>query len=388
MLQLLIKLFGRDYVNRAIGTRTNVSKPIQLDQNSPFKLYSDEAYNNPKARQLIEDKIAEYGPFALSNKNASEVANFEMNARRLLEAKNKEFGVTEGLLIRSDLMKMTDDKLNALAKEGESLQAKRVLTGEDRERLKYINNILEEAQKLPNTGKGLREDIKAAGVKPEADVIDIETKKKVDEKGLGSLRDDFGLPQGVDPKSERGKLIQELQRSTAGSKKAEELAKNILDDMLGPFGGTKDLMREGQRRAVVRQIMLKDKRIGLTDKELEDLRLSKDLQRGTDAKDPLELFDKYYTRNNTKFDALDGIIDGSRSPNEAAEQFMKEFDGFDIVAPAKPKPMTKQEELDEAERMRNKFRFDDEEVDELDEFLDDTPRDDKAKGGLADILGV
>ena len=202
------------------------------------------------------------------------------------------------------------------------------------------------------------------------------------------MRDDFGLPQGVDPKSERGKLIQELQRSTAGSKKAEELAKNIVDDMLGPFGGTKDLMREGQRRAVVRQIMLRDKRIDLTDKELEDLRLSKDLERGTDAKDPLELFDKYYTRNNAKFDALDGIIDGSRSPEEAAEEFMKEFDGFDIVAPAKPKPMTKQEELDEAERMRNKFRFDDEEVDELDEFLDDTPRDDKAKGGLADILGV
>lgn len=329
MLQLLIKLFGRDYVNRAIGTRTNVSKPIQLDQNSPFKLYSDDAYDNPKARQLIEDKIAEYGPFALSNKNASEVANFEMNARRLLEAKNKEFGVTERL-----------------------------------------------------------KETRTTKPKPEADVIDIETKKKVDEKGLGSLRDDFGLPEGVDPKSERGKLIQELQRSTAGSKKAEELAKNIVDDMLGPFGGTKDLMREGQRRAVVRQIMLKDKRLDLPANEFDDLLYSRDLQRGTDAKDPLELFDKYYTRNNTKFDALDGIIDGSRSPEEAAEEFMKEFDGFDIVAPAKPKPMTKQEELDEAERMRNKFRFDDEEVDELDEFLDDTPRDDKAKGGLADILGV
>ena len=329
MLQLLIKLFGRDYVNRAIGTRTNVSKPIQLDQNSPFKLYSDDAYDNPKARQLIEDKIAEYGPFALSNKNASEVANFEMNARRLLEAKNKEFGVTERL-----------------------------------------------------------KETRTTKPKPEADVIDIETKKKVDEKGIGSLRDDFGLPEGVDPKSERGKLIQELQRSTAGSKKAEELAKNIVDDMLGPFGGTKDLMREGQRRAVVRQIMLKDKRLDLPANEFDDLLYSRDLQRGTDAKDPLELFDKYYTRNNTKFDALDVIIDGSRSPEEAAEEFMKEFDGFDIVAPAKPKPMTKQEELDEAERMRNKFRFDDEEVDELDEFLDDTPRDDKAKGGLADILGV
>ena len=329
MLNLLIRLFGRDYVNRAIGTRTNVSKPIQLDKNSPFKLYSDDAYDNPKARQLIEDKIAEYGPFALSNKNASEVANFEMNARRLLEAKNKEFGVTERL-----------------------------------------------------------KEIRTTKPKPEADVIDIETKKKIDEKGLGSLRDDFGLPEGVDPKSERGKLIQELQRSTAGSKKAESLAKNIVEDMFGPLGATKDLMREGQRRAVVRQIMLRDKRIGLTDKELEDLQFSNDLQPGTDAKDPLELFDKYYTRNNTKFDALDNIIDGSRTPDEAAEEFMKEFDGFDIVAPAKPKPMTRQEELDEAERMRNKFRFDDEEVDELDEFLDDTPRDDKAKGGLADILGV
>tara|TARA_Y100001937_G_scaffold29785_1_gene42868 strand:- start:764 stop:1477 length:714 start_codon:yes stop_codon:yes gene_type:complete len=237
-----------------------------------------------------------------------------MNARRLLEAKNKEFGITERL------------------KETRTTKPK---------------------------------------PKPEADVIDIETKKKVDEKGLGSLRDDFGLPEGVDPKSERGKLIQELQRSTAGSKKAEELAKNIVDDMLGPFGPTRDLMREGQRRAVVRQIMLKDKRIRLPADEFDDLLYSRDLERGTDAKDPLELFDKYYTRNNTKFDALDDIIDGSRSPEEAAEEFIKEFDGFDIVAPAKPKPASLENE-----------------VDELDEFLDDTPRDDKAKGGLADILGV
>ena len=313
MLQLLIRLFGKDYINRAIGTRTNVSKPIKLDQNSPFKLYSDDAYDNPKARQLIEDKIAEYGPFALSNKNASEVVNFEMNARRLVEAKNKEFGVTDRL-----------------------------------------------------------KEVKTTKPKPEADVIDIETKKKVDEQGLGSLRDDFGLPEGVDPKSEKGKLIQELQRVTAGSKEADRIAKELVDNMFSIGArGQKDVMQEGRRRAVVRQIMIKDKRIGLTDKELEDLQFSNDLKSGTDAKDPLELFDKYYTRNNTKFDALDNIIDGSRSTDEAAEEFMKEFDGFDIVAPAKPKPASL-----------------DNEVNELDEFLDDTPRDDKAKGGLADILGV
>ena len=68
--------------------------------------------------------------------------------RRLKNAKMKQAGVTEGMTIRSDLMKMTDDDLNALAKEGEALQAKRILTGDDRERLKYINNLLEEAQKI------------------------------------------------------------------------------------------------------------------------------------------------------------------------------------------------------------------------------------------------
>ena len=217
------------------------------------------------------------------------------------------------------------------------------------------------------------------------------------------MRDDFGLPEGVDPKSKRGKLMQELQRLTAGSKEADKIAKELVDDVFS-IGGTKDLMREGQRRAVVRQIMLKDKRLNLPANEFDDLLYSRDLQPGTDAKDPLELFDKYYTRNNTKFDALDGIIDGSRSPEEAAEEFMKEFDGFDIVAPAKPEPRFREglddeaveiaerdafeDEFGESERMKNKFRADEEEVDELDEFLDDTPRDDKAKGGLADILGV
>jgi hypothetical protein len=208
-------------------------------------------------------------------------------------------------------------------------------------------------------------------------------------QGLGSLRDDFGLPEGVDPKSERGKLIQELQRTTGGSKKAESLAKNIVENMFGPLGrgAQKDVMQEGRRRAVVRQIMIKDKRIGLTDKELEDLQFSNDLKSGTDAKDPLELFDKYYTRNNNKFDALDNIIDGSRTPDEAAEEFMKEFDGFDIVAPAKPEPRFREGLDDEAVEIAEREAFEDD-IDELDEFLDDTPRDDKAKGGLADILGV
>ena len=77
---------------------------------------------------------------------------------------------------------------------------------------------------LLEKGYGSLIDSATGKPKPEADVIDIETKKKVDEKGLGSLRDDFGLPEGVDPKSERGKLIKELQRVTAGSKEADKIA--------------------------------------------------------------------------------------------------------------------------------------------------------------------
>ena len=34
MLDLLIKLFGKAYVNKIIGTGTNVSKPIKLDKNN------------------------------------------------------------------------------------------------------------------------------------------------------------------------------------------------------------------------------------------------------------------------------------------------------------------------------------------------------------------
>ena len=90
LLELLKQLFGQSYLNKIIGTRTNISKPIKLDKNSPFKLYSVSAFENPEVLAYIEKKIKEYGPYALSNKNMSEVKNFEMNARRYLNSKNKK----------------------------------------------------------------------------------------------------------------------------------------------------------------------------------------------------------------------------------------------------------------------------------------------------------
>ena len=95
MLKLLVELFGKKYVNNMIGTGTNVTKPIKLDKNSPFKLYSDSAFDNPEVLQFIEKKLMEYGPYALSNRNAREVANFEANAKRALKARNKKAGIEE-----------------------------------------------------------------------------------------------------------------------------------------------------------------------------------------------------------------------------------------------------------------------------------------------------
>ena len=134
------------------------------------------------------------------------------------------------------------------------------------------------------------DDARPTLVKSEEDKVYSLFSGKIDTcvKGLGSLRDEFGLPEGVDPKSERGKLIQELQRVTAGSKEANEIAKELVDDVLSigvtkdPFSPTRDLMREGQRRAVVRQIMLKDKRIKLPANEFDDLLYSRDLHQDRD----------------------------------------------------------------------------------------------------------
>ena len=334
LLELLTRLFGKGYLNKIMGTRTNVAKPIRMDKSSPFKRYANSAYDDPEIVALIEKKIDEYGPYALSNKNPQELANFEDNAKRLLAVKNKQTGTTEGMVIMSDLMKMTDGDLNALAKEGNDLKAKRILTGDDRERLSYIDNILEEAQKLPNTGKGLAEDIKAAGGKPEAEMFEFQTKQKLDDKGIMTLKEDLGLPEGVTPKSKTGQTLQELKKTTKelelkGKQFEGDMETSFQDAAEGIFGtgkrASKDVMREGQRRAVIREILLRDDNLRLPAKEFDDLLYSRDLGKNTDAEDPFKLLEKYYEDGYvlSKLDSLDDIIDSTRSAIEAADTFLK-----------------------------------------------------------------
>ena len=274
MLNLLIRLFGKDFLNKVIGTRTNVVKPIKLDRASPYKLYKDEAFNDPELRQQIEDKLQEYAPLVLSNKNASEVANYEMNARRLLNAKEREFGITD--------------------------------------RLKETRTQ-----------------------KPEADVIDIKTGKKAE--GIESLKEDLGLPPEVSPKSKMGKNLQELKRATKEAdlarKDIDETMDKGLENIFRTFmqqPSVKTIM-EGKRRAVIRKILLKDNRINLPKDVRTSLENYDDLRGGGKPEmDPLNIFDKYYKRDTNKLEVLDSIIDNAENEVKAADEFKFLEDGFDL----------------------------------------------------------
>jgi len=273
LIQLLTRLFGKSYLNKIMGTRTNVAKPIQMDKSSPFKRYSDSAYDDPEVVEIIEKKIDEYGPYALNNKNAQELANFEDNAKRLLEAKNKQTGTTPGMQ-------------------------------------------------------------KAMEPKPEAEMFGFETKQKLDDQGIMTLKEDLGLPEGVTPKSKTGQTLQELKKTTKelelkGKQFEGDMETSFQDAAKGIFGtgkgASKDVMREGQRRAVIREILLRDDNLRLPAKEFDDLLYSRDLGRNTDAEDPFKLLEKYYEDGYvlSKLDSLDDIIDSTRSAIEAADTFLK-----------------------------------------------------------------
>ena len=264
LLQLLKQLFGQKYLNKIIGTRTNVVKPIKMDKSSPFKRYSNSAYDDPEIVALIEKKIDEYGPYALNNKNPQELANFEDNAKRLLAAKNKQTGTTEGMK-------------------------------------------------------------KSMEPKPEAEMFEFETKQKLDDKGIMTLKEDMGLPPDVAPDSPMGKILTSRnkinQQFKGMGKAAQDIAAKSYSTAI-----------EGKRRAAMRQILLRDNRIKLpreVEVSLEDM---KDLDKNADPNmDPLVLFDKYYKRDNKKLEMLDGIIDESLNPVDAADNFLVKDDTIELL---------------------------------------------------------
>ena len=291
LLELLKAMFGQKYLNNVIGTKTNISKPIKLDKNSPFKLYSDSAFENPEVLKFIEKKLAEYGPYALSNKNMSEVKNFEMNARRYLNKKKPK---------ESQVKKAAEAMFGPLGKKE----------------------------------------------KPEAEIIDITTQKKVDDTGIMKLKSELGLPEGV----EAGSLGDRAIKDSAQYKMDQQGVKSILDENYKPPKSELTLeeeeaianigarnysaVQEGKRRAVIRQILLKDTRIDLPENVRNSLKNYDDLKGGGDQNmDPLKVFENYYERDNDTLANLDGIIDTARNEFEAANDFLLLENNFKVKKP-------------------------------------------------------
>ncbi len=292
MLKLLTELFGKSYVQKMIGTRSNVTKPRKMDWASPYKVYSDEAFEDPKTIQFIEDKIAEYGPYAMSNKNADEIANFELNAQRLKQAKMKQAGVSENMI-----------------------------------------KAVEEAKKP----------------KPQADVIDIGTGKKLDEEGIMTLKQ--RAPQ-TDEKS-----FANLKEDIAKLNKRNRTEEESLGDLAAKRYSADE---EANRAGVVRSILLNDDRLNLPQGIKDAL-----LGRTDKAINPLDVFNEVYKRDLNKLDKLDGLIfegeEAGKNANKVANEFL-EKDSFDLVE----------------DDLGTKLKKAD----------DDPDMPEMAKGGLIKILGV
>ena len=272
LLELMQKAFGKNFVNQIVGTKANVIKPQKFDVNAPTKAkYSLKAFEDDKTFDIIESQLLEYAPFQLSNRSSQEVANYQANLENYIKARNKRAG----------------------------------------ESTEFV-------QPKEETGE----------------VIDLKTKTKVDEEGIASLKERLGLPEGVDPQSEQGQFIQKLQRTETGSPEAESTALQAMEQFFGFGRGARgpDLVTEGKRRAVVRRVLLADDRINLPEDIKTSLSNYDDLRAGgKEEMDPLEIYDQYYERNDTKFEALDNIIEGARDEMEAAKEFIDEFDGFDLI---------------------------------------------------------
>jgi len=290
LLELLKAMFGQKYLNNIIGTKTNIAKPIKMDRNSPFKIYSDKAFEDPDVLKFIEKKLAEYGPYALSNKNMSEVKNFEMNLRRALNKKQQP-------------------------KESQVKKAAEAMFGP----------------------LGKKE-------KPEAEIFDIGTKKKVDDKGIMTLKSELGLPEGVEP----GSLADNAIKDSVKYKTEQQGVKSVLDEEYVPPKTTTleedeiadigargySAVQEGKRRAVIRQILLKDTRIDLPDDVRKSLKNYDDLRGGGDQNmDPLKIFERYYERDNEVLGTLDGIIDTAQNEFKAADEFLAAEDNFKVKKP-------------------------------------------------------
>ena len=235
----------------------------------------------------------------------------------------------------------------------------------------------------------------AAPAKAEAKILDLSTKKQVTGKGIDSLKDKMGLPPDVKPDSPMGQILTQQRQMD-----------KVFSDMGTTLEGaakTYSTGIEAKRRAAMRQILLRDKRINLTPEEIDSLKDMKDLQKNADPNmDPMVLLNKYYKRDNKKLEILDEVIDESMRPTDAADNFLAKNDKLEVKLKRESLDdeaveMAEQSDLDDdipfAQGGRAGFKYGgsfQQYIKREDEYKDlnfeEWLREDKAQGGIAGQL--
>ena len=335
--QVLVKLYGETFVKNLIGRQTNIKKLTKLDPNAPTEnVYSKNRLRNEGALETADAKIQEYAGTIFAEKNRMKQMNFLENAENVLEARNAQTGTTESMV-----KSVAESMFGPLGKSGKPTP------------------------------------------KPEAEIFDIKTQETVKPEGIQTLKSEIGLPEGVEP----GSLADRAIKESAEYKMDQQGVTSLLDPKykvpkssltleeeeaiadIGARGYSAAI--EGKRRAVIRQILLKDNRIDLPEDVRKSLKNYDDLRGGGNQNmDPLKVFEDYYERDNEALGTLDGIIDTAENEFKAADTFLANKNNFKVK-----KPIVRESLDDEAVEMEETKDL----GDRLKDLDDDIP--DMAEGG-------
>ena len=282
-----------------------------------------------------------------------------------------------------DIEKATDDQIEVLRKRVEDIIPD-IPKLNDQQKLTLENNL----QRLANReGKSLEP-------KPEADIIDLGTRTKVQPEGIETLKEDLGLPSDVDPNSPLGSLMtrtkriekmgkdlakdlddkpkttEELYEETrraieepSATEKAERAKlkqglESMFDDVMRSQRSMRQIEDEGLVRATARQILFRD---------IKDGKIPS-IERVDDIKEPIDTFRELYGE-----DALEVLSD-------AAPEFRQ------LYTAVEAEDLVRKRFKFEPKLNRPKESYTKEELEKLPIDPDDPTE--FAKGGLAKILEV
>ena len=201
--------------------------------------------------------------------------------------------------------------------------------------------------------------------RPEAEIIDIGTGKKIDDEGIMSLKEK--APQ-INTKASAN-LEEDIAKLT--DRQAREYSANI----------------ESYRRPIIRQLLLRDTKLKLPDDVKKSLENKMDLKKGADPKmDPLRLLDEYYEWDMDRLDVLEDIRFTARDEFEAADEFLKKG-GLEPKKDLGEKLKDLPDDID-PDALADGGRPGYEKLEGITDKINSKTRTDNASGGLNYLMGL